>query len=1034
MRFTFLIAAVFLYFCAGLPRVHIQAKEPARAFLDGLRSRGLQDVGLDYLDQMQTSRLAPPEIKASIAYEKSLMLIDLSRSQRDAQVRADQLNKAQSWLSDFIASSASNPKANAARSKLGSLLIERARIKNEDAKKGDQDKLKKESRALYEQAFTVFSELQSQVDQQLSAIPKVLNTRDRKEAKLIERRKQLRADFLQTELFAAAVREELADQLPVGSGDQTKLLAEAALMYEGIYKKYRTRLAGLYARMYQGRCNQRLGKSKDALGFFGELLDQPSEPESMLILKSKTLRLAMESWLSPAENKYVEAIKRGTEWFDESPRGKEREPDWLAIRFSLAKAYKMQADDAKRSQPVPTGLVTRSLQAAAMNAQIVAGESGDMQEPAQDLLTRLGAEVEAVDAPTIDTFDAALKIAKEALDQVAPLAQRAGQLQDQLTAAKGADSSGIEKQLASAQSSLDLTLSTAANHYRLAIELADDSTPQSNVNLARYFLCYTYYVQKDYWRSALVGEFVTRRFPQSPGARQCAKIAMACNLKLLEQNQDDGHAFEIDRLTSLANRLSTVWPDAPDTEDSLASLIPVLINAGEPQAAATFVKKVPEESARRGQLEFMTGQAVWGAYLTAAQTIRGWRQSTVPEEVDLPAEEERQVALKTSAKDLLNAGLTHLPSEPDVSQSNATAMLSLAQANVEDGQYADAIKVLEHPAIGPLTLVQQASDVTSNPVFIEESYRTALRCYVASLGAGGPDMMQKAKTVMGQMKAAMSGDAGKQRMLGVYVSLAQDVQRGMQSATPETRLQMSGVFESFLMELSQGSNELSVLNWVAETFASLGEGLQDGDETNPNAQKYFERSAAAFENILNQSDLPIAMQTQTKARLAGISAKFGDRDKALTLYKDVLRKNPTAINVQVAAARLLQDWAEDEPKRYDEAINGIKSDGPKPLVWGWAKTALVASQNQQFRQAFFQARYELAYCQFQMAQTQSGAAKDKLIAATLKSITKTAGLYPTLGGPQQLQKYDALLKQVQQAAGKPATGLQSLRLNQSDSP
>ena len=582
------------------------------------------------------------------------------------------------------------------------------------------------------------------------------------------------------------------------------------------------------------------------------------------------------------------------------------------------------------------------------------------------------------------------------------------------------------------------TQADAAANYKLAIALADDSTPQSNVNLAQYFLCYVYYVQKDYWRAALVGEFVARRYPQSPGARQCAKIAMACNLKLLEQSSDEANTFEISQLSSLANYLSGIWPDAPDTEDSLASLIPVLINAGESQTAATFVAKVPKTSARRGPLEFMAGQAAWGAYLGASQKQRLWRQSGVPDDVDLPSEEQRVAELKSTAKQLLTDGVTRLPAEPEVSQSNATAMLSLAQANVEDGEYADAIKVLEHPFIGPLTLVQQSSDVTSNPIFIEESYRTALRCYVASLGAaslgtGGEGMMQKAKTVMGQMKTALAGADGKQRMLGVYVSLAQDVERGMKSATPEARLQMSEVFEAFLLELSQGSSELSVLNWVAETFASLGEGLQEGDETNPNAQKYFQRSAAAFENIMSQPDLPASQQMQTKARLAAVYAKSGEREKSLSLYKDVLKTNPTAINVQVATARLLQAWAKDDPKRFDEAIYGIKTDGPKPIVWGWGKTALVASQNQQFRDAFFEGRYEIANCQFQMAKAASGTEKTKLIDAALKTITKTAGLYPTLGGPQRFDEYDSLLKQVQKASGKPATGLASLGLNQSDS-
>ena len=81
-----------------------------------------------------------------------------------------------------------------------------------------------------------------------------LDTRDRKQARLAEQRKQLRADNLQTELLAAAVREESADTFPDGSSEFEQRLVEAANLYDGIYKNYRTRLAGRYARMYQGRC------------------------------------------------------------------------------------------------------------------------------------------------------------------------------------------------------------------------------------------------------------------------------------------------------------------------------------------------------------------------------------------------------------------------------------------------------------------------------------------------------------------------------------------------------------------------------------------------------------------------------------------------------------------------------------------------------------------------------------------------------------------------------------------------------------
>jgi cellulose synthase operon protein C len=106
----------------------------------------------------------------------------------------------------------------------------------------------------------------------------------------------LRTDYLQAQLLAAAVKEETADTKKPGSPEYKALVTTAAEQYGEVYDKYRTRLAGLYARMYQGRCSQKLGNHKDALSYFGELLEQPDNPEEFRTLKTKTLLLAKDSW------------------------------------------------------------------------------------------------------------------------------------------------------------------------------------------------------------------------------------------------------------------------------------------------------------------------------------------------------------------------------------------------------------------------------------------------------------------------------------------------------------------------------------------------------------------------------------------------------------------------------------------------------------------------------------------------------------------------------------------------------------------
>jgi hypothetical protein len=46
-----------------------------------------------------------------------------------------------------------------------------------------------------------------------------------------------------------------------------------------------------------------------------------------------------------------------------------------------------------------------------------------------------------------------------------------------------------------------------------------------------------------------------------------------------------------------------------------------------------------------------------------------------------------------------------------------------------------------------------------------------------------------------------------------------------------------------------------------------------------------------------------------------------------------------------------------------------------------------------------------------------------IIEQAIRDITGLVVLYPEMGGQEQKQKFNALLKQIQQAAGQPAVGL-----------
>ena len=1009
-----------------------RGEEPAQAFLDGLRARGYHDTALEYLKSLESSRMVPAGMRDVLGYETALTLVIASRSSGELEERYAMLDRAQNLLREFIEKQGSHPRMYAARSQLGNLIVERARIKVEEAKSGNAEVLKAEARKLYDQAFKECGLLEAAVTKELDLIPKVLNTRDREEAKLAERRKQLRADNLQTELLAAAIREEAADTVPAGSKEQTDYLVDAAALYDAIYKKYRSRLAGLYARMYQGRCNHRLGRTKDALGYYGELLDQPSEPQAFWELKTRTLRLAMESWLDPQERKYMEAIKQATAWIDAAPRSSQRSPDMLAIRLSLALALQMRAEEFEKRKSPDVATIRSSYSDALDNAEFVAAEEGDLQDKAAELVLSLGGRTKMDPAAPPENFAAAQKKGKESLDQMGPAAQEIVKLERLLGRSSPADQPRVKQQLNAARERLNEFQDNALASYRLAMQLADDDTLPSELNLVRYFVCYLYFAKNQLHDAAVVGDFVARRFPQSAGAKQCAKISLACYLKLLDLQGEEQNQFEIQRVADATRWLANQWANTPEAVESLSTVVPVMVNAGALDLACEFTQALPNGSRERAMADLITGQALWAEQLRGQNSVaNSGKAGNVAVASDTAVATENAVEPerpggKPDAVTFLLSGYENLPEDTVVDASVATAILSLAQAlmassgvqanGAEKGTLKTGriLEILENPTFGPLVLIAQEDESAANPLFVQEALRTALQAYVASMESDPVGMMEKAKQTMTRLREAVGTDVvGKKRMLAIYVSLAQTMEAKVLQASPESKKQMTGVFESFLGALSADASDPGTLNWVAETFSSLGSGLDTGAQTlNEDARVYYDKSINAFQNLLTKGELSPALKTQIRARLAAVKARKRDFAGAMADMETLLRDNPKAVNLQVEAARILQRWGARDPSKLSEAIRGTGT-GESAVVWGWGKIANATMPHQQFRDTFFEARYEIAVCQLALARTLQAGSRQKQLEAARKTLEVTSKLYPDLGGEIWTTKYQELMRSVQ---------------------
>ena len=184
--------------------------------------------------------------------------------------------------------------------------------------------------------------------------------------------------------------------------------------------------------------------------------------------------------------------------------------------------------------------------------------TGDLQQEARQLLANWGTEgIDPEERPEPLNFAEAKQAGKDSLDdmQTANLVLQTvpQRLKSEQDATIKAD---LQKTLEDAQQKSKTALADAKRYFRLALKFADGETDVRDVNVVRYFLCYLYYSTGDYMDAALIGEFVARRYPGSPSARQCAKIAMASYVKLYTESQEADKQFETDRVVGIAGGLS----------------------------------------------------------------------------------------------------------------------------------------------------------------------------------------------------------------------------------------------------------------------------------------------------------------------------------------------------------------------------------------------------------------------------------------------------------------------------------------------
>ena len=273
----------------------------------------------------------------------------------------------------------------------------------------------------------------------------------------------------------------------------------------------------------------------------------------------------------------------------------------------------------------------------------------------------------------------------------------------------------------------------------------------------------------------------------------------------------------------------------------------------------------------------------------------------------------------------------------------------LANLDIGLGRYDESAKLLTdppHPVVASVAVTDEATrpaeGVKGRP-FASYVFQSLLRAQI------GRHQVDASLEAMQQLEK-IAGASGAEGVTAIYVSLGKEIEKeiGRLIATNDrTRLtEVRKSFDKFLEELSRRSETMSYgsLLWIAETYTGLGEGLSEDSTA---AREYFAKARTPMSccspapRLTNHLHVRIACSACNCARKLPAAPGRIRRDPGDHSRRQ--RRKPRALDVQVAAASLLQEWGaatvSGAELRSVDAIRGLHDPAGGGIVWGWAEIA-----------------------------------------------------------------------------------------------
>jgi hypothetical protein len=1004
----------------------LKAEEPFKKFLSRLEEEGLYEYGLKYLDLAASKSQLPDSIKADLPLERIFLLQESLVSIKNPQQREDRIAVIEKGYKDFLAASADHPRRSEAQTKLGDLLLQRAKTAEANSKK-ETDKTKSDEWLVKSRSgHTEVLELNQRILQELKPLLEALKGDKVKPNNAAGKalRDRYQAEYRQAQIMSAVMMESIGKTYPAQAPEWKSWLEKSEAEFTQIIEKTAAATeAGrrMLCLFYRGGVQVLLGKTDEARESFTRV----SENEGAGIFRTWRVQaiagiVRIES--SEKVGKYEVAIERGEELLKQATANDKNEAEWIDLQLAIAEARVAFAPkiDTKDNNKVRNNRnAARELCKAILKKQSIPNPSiAEAAQKAKTMLAGLGIEIEEkvdIKLPDSRNFDDSMKAARERLNRAEELDTTTPLLAQQLAAATEADKPAVQQQLDTTNADILRDRQQGIELFRRALKQRTDKESRDDLLEARFLLSYLLLRTDQHWEATAIAQDLIVSARGTEKADKAGSFARMGLSKLLIEATPEQQLQLMVPLEQLAKKLIALSTESADAQESVDLLVKLSLIHKRLDKARQYVAMNP---AKGGSGASILGQLLWADYRKAIIKHRADKTEPTPEELDV----------KTQAENLLQKTWAEMdPAKADknlVSGVNTLATMYLASDRIDD-----ALNVLEEKTRGAIALSESVQELDSNTKL--EAGRILLQAWVQAAGAGKrPLVAANVAALVAKMKVL---SAGNDALLTASLrNLAIELQSKLDATKdPAEQVRLAEAFGLLIEQLVTVSSDIGTLDSTASAILQIASDMIKSPTLSANGKKLMGIAESAFAKIASkpETDLIAANRKPEEIQLKLGKAKrgAGNYKEASEVFLNAIKKSPTSnLTLQVEAARNFQMWSGGkDAELLKKAMQGAEPNEKKVnTIWGWGQIANITSKRiNDFEGAFFEARYNIADCRKQIAATQSADIQKKTYERAIEDIRQTIKTYPELGGDEWKPKFAKLTQELQQVLGKPVLGL-----------